>query len=79
MIPCSQKVVVCVMKGWRGKPLITMGLLKLFASTYLVITGGLTHTVVADSHTLIVCIVRGDDSDKHGSIKIVFQWPPWNT
>ena len=76
MIPCSHKVVVCVMKGWRGKPLITMGLLKLFASTYIVITGVLTHTVVADAHTVIVCIVKG--LDKHGSIKIVFQWPPWD-
>ena len=80
MIPCSHKVVVCVMKGWRGKPLITMGLSKLFASTYLVITGRLTHTVVADAHTVIVCIAKagGGDPDKHGSIKIVFQWPPWD-
>ena len=59
MILCSHKVVVCVMKGWRDKHLITMGLLKLFASTYLVITGALTHTVVADAHTVIVCIVKG--------------------
>ena len=74
MIPCSHKVVVCVMKGWKGKPLITMGLSKFFASTYLVITGRLTHTVVADAHKVIVCIVKG--LDKRGSIKIVFQWPP---
>ena len=79
MVPCTHTVVVCDMKGWRGKPLITMGLLKLFSSTHLVITGGLTHTVVADAHTVIVCIVKGrGDSDKHGSIKSVFQWHPWD-
>ena len=39
--------------------------------------GELTHTVVGDAHTVIVCIVKGGgDPDKHGSIKIVFQWPP---
>ena len=59
MIPCSKLVVVCVMKDWRGKPLITMGLLKLLASTYLVITLGLTDTVIADARTVIVSSVNG--------------------
>ena len=53
------QVVVCVMKGWRGKPLITMGLLKLYSSTHLVATGELTHTVVPDAHTVVVSVLKG--------------------
>ena len=30
MVPSTHTVVVCVMKGWRGLPLITVGLEKLF-------------------------------------------------
>ena len=75
MVPCIHTVVVCVMKGWRGKPLITMGLLKLFYSTHLVITGGLTHTVVPYAHTVVVCIVKGGGTpDKHGVLKVVLPY-----
>ena len=59
VVPCTHTVVVCVMKGWRGKPLITMVRLKLFSSTHLVVTGELTHTVVPYAHTLVVCILKG--------------------
>ena len=69
-------MVVCVMKGWRGKPVITMGLLKLFSSTHLVATGKLTHTVVPYAHTVVVCVPKGGGGgtpDKHGALKVVFQ------
>ena len=75
VVPCNHAMVVCVMKGWRGKPLITMGLLNLFSSTHLVVTGELTHTVVPYTHTVVVCVVkgRGRTPDKHGALKVVFQ------
>ena len=76
VVPYTHTVVVCVMKRWRGKPLITMGLLKLFSSTHLVVTGELTHTVVSYAHTVVVCVVkgRGGTPDKHGALKVVFQY-----
>ena len=52
-------MVVCVMEEWRGKPVITMGLLKLFSSIHLVVTGELTHTVVPYAHTVVVCVLKG--------------------
>ena len=30
MVPSTHTVVVCVMKGWRGEPLITVVLLKFY-------------------------------------------------
>ena len=68
VVPTTHTVVVCVMKGWRGKPLITMGLLMLVSSTHLVVTGEKTHTVV-------VCVVRGGGRTpgEHGALKVVFQ------
>ena len=59
MVPSTYTVVVCVMKGWRGKPLITTGLLKLFSSSHLLVTGDMTHTVVLCAHTVVVCGVKG--------------------
>ena len=62
------------MKGWRGKPLITMGLLKLFSSTSLAVTGELTQTVVPYAHPVVVSVVKGRGTfDKHGALKLVFQ------
>ena len=57
MVPCTQTVVVSVMKRWRGKPLITMGLL-MFSSTHLVVTWELTHTVVPNAHTVVVFVMK---------------------
>ena len=59
MVPCTHTVVVCVMKGWRGEPLITVGLLKLFSRNHLVDTGELTRTVVRYAHTVVVCVMKG--------------------
>ena len=74
MVLCAHTVVVCDMKGWWGKPLITIGLLNLFSSTHLVVTGELTHTVVPYAHTVVVCVVKGGGTpDKHGTLKVVFQ------
>ena len=61
VVPTTHTVVVCVMKGWRGKPLITMGLLMLVSSTHLVVTGEKTHTVVPYAHPVVVCVVRGGE------------------
>ena len=47
------------MKRWRGKPLITMGLLMLFPSNHLVVKGEQTHTVVPTTHTEVVCVMKG--------------------
>ena len=47
------------MKGWRRKPLRTMGLLNLLSSTHLVVTGELTHTIVPYAHTVVICVVKG--------------------
>ena len=63
VVPTTHTVVVCVMKGWRGKPLITMGLLMLVSSTHLVVTGEKTHTVVPYAHPVVVCVVRGGGED----------------
>ena len=46
------------MKGWRGKKVITMGLLKLFSSTHLITTGELTHTVVPYAHKVVVSVQK---------------------
>ena len=62
-LSCGRQVVVCVMKGCRGKPVISMGLLKLFSSTHLVVTGELTHTVVPYAHTVVVYIVKREEGD----------------
>ena len=35
MVPSNHTVAVYVAKGWRGKPLITMGLFNLFFSSFL--------------------------------------------
>ena len=32
VVPSTHTKVVCVLKGWRGKPLITIGFLNLFSS-----------------------------------------------
>ena len=71
----THSVVVCVMKGWRVKALITMGLLMLFSSTHLVVTGEKTHTVGPYAHTVVVCVVKrgGGTPVKHGDLKVVFQ------
>ena len=62
------------MKGWRGKPVITIGLLKLFSSTHLVAIGELTHIVVPDAHKVVVFVLKGEETpDKHGALKVVFQ------
>ena len=63
VVPCTHRVVVWVMRGWRGKPLITIRLSKLFSSSHLVYTGELTHTVVPYAHTLVVCVVKGKGGD----------------
>ena len=73
MVPCTHPVVF-VINGWRGKPLITMELLLLFSSNHLVVTGELTHTVVPYAHTVVVCVLKGGGADKHGALKVVFQW-----
>ena len=59
MFSCTHTEVDCVMKEWRGKPLITMGLLMLLSSSHLVVTGEKIHTVVPYAHKVEVCIVRG--------------------
>ena len=59
MVPCTHTVIVCDMNGWRGKPLITMGLLKLFSCTNLVSRGELTQTVVPYTHTVVVGDMKG--------------------
>ena len=56
---CTECTNARAPKGWRGKPLITMGLLILYSSTHLVVTGEKTHTVVPDAHTGVVCVVKG--------------------
>ena len=79
MVPCTHTVVVCIMKRWRGKPLITMGLLMLFSSNHLVVKGEQTHTVVPYAHIVDVCVARGwggevrETPGKHGALKVVFQ------
>ena len=76
MVPCTHTVVVCVMKGWKGKPLINMGLLKLFSKSHLVVIVELTHTVVRYAHTVVVNVVKGSGGtpDKHRALKVVFQY-----
>ena len=59
MVPYAHRVVVCVMNRWRGKPLITMGLLKLFYSSHLVVTGEWTHPAVPNAHTVAVSVIKG--------------------
>ena len=57
-----------------GETPITMGFLKLFSSSHLLVTGEMTHTVVQSTHTVVVCVVkRGGGADKHGALKVVFQ------
>ena len=75
VVPTTHTVVLCVMKGWRGKPLISMGLLILFSSTHLVVTGEKTHTVVPYAHTVVVCVVKGGGvtPGEHGALKVGFQ------
>ena len=36
-----------------------MGLLKLFSSSHLVVTGELTHTVDRYADTVMVCVAKG--------------------
>ena len=44
------------------EPLITKGLLMLFSSSHLVVTGEKTHTVVPYANTVVVCLVNGGGS-----------------
>ena len=41
--------------------MITMGFLKLFSSSHLVVIGELTHTVDTYVHTVVVSKVKGGD------------------
>ena len=77
MVPFTHTVVVSIVTGWRGKPLITMGLLKLLSSGRLVLTGELTQTVISYTQTVVVCAGKGGQgggeegtNDKHGALKL---------
>ena len=73
-VPCSHTVVVCVMKGWRGKPLITMGPLNLFSSSFF--KGIDPYSVSVYPHSGCLCYegVKGETPDKHGALNVVFQY-----
>ena len=43
--------------------MITMGFLKLFSSSHLVVIGELTHTVDTYAHTVVVSKVKGGTPD----------------
>ena len=55
VVPSTHTVVVCVMNGWSGEPLITVGLLMMFYGLCL----GATDTVIQSTHTMVVCGMKG--------------------
>ena len=60
VVPFTHTVVVSIVTGWRGKPLRTMGLLKLLSSGRLVLTGELTQTVISYAHAVVVFVGKGE-------------------
>ena len=56
-----------------GETPITMGFLKLFSSSHLLVTGELTHTVVQSTHTVVVCVVKrgGGPLMNMGTLKFI--------
>ena len=76
VVPFTHTVVVSIVTGWRGKPLITMGLLKLLSSGRLVLTGELTQTVISYAHAVVVFVGKGGQgggegtNDEHGALKL---------
>ena len=58
MVQFTHTVVVCIVTGWKGEHLITMGLLRLLSSSLLVLTGELIHTVILYAHTVVLCVVK---------------------
>ena len=77
MVPSTHTVVVCVMKVWKGKPMIIMGLLKLFFSYSSSYHRGIDpHSGSEYPHSGCLCYegVEGQTPDNHGARKVVFQY-----
>ena len=75
VVPSTHTVVVCVVKGWRGEPLITVGLLKLLSNTTLAQFGIDPHSGSVYPHSGCLCYegMEGGTPDNRGALKVVFQ------
>ena len=73
VVPYAHTVVVCVVKGRGGEPLINMGPLKLFSTSFLRGIDPNSGSVNPHSGCLYCKGVKRETPENHGALKVAFQ------